>query len=155
MHEIVTKVEIAASPGEVWRALTDFRAYPRWNPVIRRISGALAPGAILSVLFHPRGALPVWFRAKVSVARPDAEFRWTGKLLMPPLFSGDHYFILRPIAPKRVELIQGENFAGALAPLMYRMLANYNRSGFVAMNQALKAYVEAGARPDSGALAQA
>ena len=144
MYEIVTKVEIAASAASVWRVLSDFRAYRRWNPVIRRISGVLAPGAILSVLFHPEGKLPVWFRAKVSVAQPDTEFRWTGKLLAPPLFAGDHYFILKPIAADRVELVQGEVFSGALAPLMYRMLANYNRSGFVAINQALKTYVESG-----------
>lgn len=144
MHQIVTKVEIAATLAQVWRALTDFRAYPRWNPVIRWISGTVEPGKVLSVLFHPKGAFPVWFRARVSVAEADAEFRWTGKLIASPLFAGDHYFILRSLAPERVELIQGENFSGALAPLVYRMLANYNRSGFVAMNQALKAYVESG-----------
>lgn len=155
MHEIVTQVEIAASPAEVWHALTDFAAYPRWNPAIRRISGAIRPGAILSVLFHPKGTLPVWFRAKVSVAKPESEFRWTGKLLSPPIFAGDHYFILTRIGNSRVELVQGEIFSGMLAPFMYRMLAGYNRSGFVAMNQALKAYVEAGARSDSGMLAKA
>ena len=155
MHEIVTKVEIAASAAEVWRALTDFRAYPRWNPVIRWISGTVEAGAVLSVLFHPRGALPICFRARVSVAEVDAEFRWTGKLIASALFAGDHYFILKPTAPKRVELIHGENFAGALAPLMYRLLGNYSRSGFVAINQALKAYVEAGTRPDADAPAQA
>ena len=30
--------------------------------------------------------------------------------------AGDHYFILRPLAAKRVEVIQGERFEGALAP---------------------------------------
>ena len=149
MHEIVTKVEIAASLAEVWHALTDFSAYPRWNPAIRRISGALRPGAILSVLFHPKGALPVWFRAKVSVAKAESEFRWTGKVIAPPIFAGDHYFILNRIGNSRVELVQGEVFSGMLAPFMYRMLAGYNRSGFVAMNQALKTYVESRSPRDS------
>jgi len=154
MHQIVTQVQISASLGEVWRALTDFRAYPRWNPVIRWISGTVERGAILSVVFHPEGALPVWFRARVSAVEAEAEFRWTGKVIAPRLFAGDHYFLLRSIATKRVELIQGETFSGILAPLMYRMLANYNRSGFIAMNQALKAYVEGGARSGRGPAAR-
>jgi len=144
MHEIVTRVEIAACPAEVWRALTDFGEYPRWNPVIRRISGPLRPGGVLSVAFRPRGSLPVWFRAMLTVVQPEIEFRWTGKLIATPLFSGDHFFRLRQIGPNRVELIQGEVFAGFLAPLLYRLLHNYNRSGFLEMNEALKAYVEAG-----------
>ena len=144
MHEIVTRVEIAASPAEVWRALTEFTEYPRWNPVVRKISGPLAPGGVLSVLFRPNGSLPVWFRAMLTVVEPEVEFRWTGKMLATALFSGDHYFRLRPLGAGRMELVQGEVFAGALAPLMYGLLHNYNRAGFVEMNAALKAYVEAG-----------
>lgn len=147
-HEIVTRVEIAASPAAVWRALTEFGEYARWNPVVRRISGPLVPGGVLSVLFRPSGSLPVWFRAMLTVVEPEVEFRWTGKMIATALFSGDHYFRLRPLGGGRVELIQGEVFAGALASLMYRMLHNYNRSGFVEMNAALKNYVEAGAREE-------
>jgi hypothetical protein len=142
LHEIETRVEIDAPPARVWRALIDFPAYRRWNPVIRTISGPLVPGGVLSVLFRPRGSLPVWFRAMLTVVQPEVEFRWTGKLVATALFSGDHYFNLRPLAPGRTELIQGEVFKGALAPVMYRLLAGYNRSGFVEMNAALKAYVE-------------
>jgi hypothetical protein len=155
MHEIVTKVEITASAAEVWRALTDFPAYRRWNPVIRKISGPLVPGGVLSVLFRPRGSLPVWFRAMLTVVQPEVEFRWTGKMIATALFSGDHYFLLRPLAPGRTELTQGEVFKGALAAVMYRMLAGYNRAGFLEMNAALKAYVEGEAVPAGGALAQA
>lgn len=155
MHEIVTKVEIAASPAKVWRALCDFRAYPRWNPVIRKISGPLVPGGVLSVLFRPRGSLPVWFRAMLTVVRPEAEFRWTGKMIATALFSGDHYFVLRPLAPGRTELTQGEVFKGALASVMYRLLAGYNRAGFVEMNAALKAYLEGDAVAPGGHLAEA
>ena len=150
VHEIVTKVEIAATPARVWQALSDFPAYRRWNPVIRKISGPLVPGGVLSVLFRPRGSLPVWFRAMLTVVQPASEFRWTGKMIATALFSGDHYFMLRPLAPGRTELTQGEVFKGALAPVMYRLLAGYNRSGFVEMNAALKAYVEGEAVPASG-----
>ena len=143
MTEIVTEIEIARPAARTWRALMDFPAYPRWNPVIRSIAGIARPGETLRVLFHPPGALPLRFRATVSVASADSEFRWTGSLLAPHLFNGDHYFKLWPIDGGRCRLVQGEVFRGILAPLMYRVLANYNRSGFVAMNQALKAHLEA------------
>ena len=155
MHEIVTSVEIAATPARVWQALSDFPAYRRWNPVIRKISGPLVPGGVLSVLFRPRGSLPVWFRAMLTVVQPELEFRWTGKMIATALFSGDHYFILRPRAPGRTELTQGEVFKGALAPMMYRLLAGYNRAGFLEMNAALKAYLEGETAPTGGTLVQA
>ncbi|TAK45952.1 MAG: SRPBCC domain-containing protein [Betaproteobacteria bacterium] len=155
MHEIVTSVEIAAAPARVWQALSDFPAYRRWNPVIRKISGPLVPGGVLSVLFRPRGSLAVWFRAMLTVVQPEVEFRWTGKMIATALFSGDHYFILRPLAPDRTELTQGEVFKGALAPIMYRLLAGYNRAGFLEMNAALKAYLEGEAAPTGCTLVQA
>lgn len=155
VHEIVTKVDIAATPARVWQALIDFPAYRRWNPVVRKISGPLVPGGVLSVLFRPRGSMPVWFRAMLTVVQPEVEFRWTGKMIATALFCGDHYFALRPLAPGRTELTQGEVFKGALAPVMYRLLADYNRSGFVQMNAALKEYVEGESVTAGGTLVQA
>lgn len=143
MIEILTQIEISGSAERIWRALTDFPAYPRWNPVIRWIQGSATPGTKLSVLFHPRGRLPVCFRATVTVAAEQSEFRWTGSLVSPRIFSGDHYFRVEANGRNRCKLIQGEVFRGPLAPLLYRMLADYNRCGFVAMNEALKRYVEA------------
>ncbi len=155
MHEIVTKVEIAAPPARVWQALCDFPAYRRWNPVIRSISGPLVPGGVLTVVFRPSGSLPVWFRAMLTVVQHEVEFRWTGKLIATALFCGDHYFHLRALSPSRTELIQGEVFKGMLAPVMHRLLAGYNRAGFLEMNAALKAYVEGEAVPASGTLVDA
>ena len=143
MIEILTEIDIARPAARTWRVLMDFPAYPRWNPVIRSIAGIARPGETLRVLFHPPGALPVWFRPTVSVASAESEFRWTASLLAPRIFNGDHYFKLLPIDGERCRLVQGEVFRGTLAPLMYRVLANYNRSGFVVMNQALKAHLEA------------
>ena len=33
MHQIVTQMDIAASPERVWSILMDFPAYPQWNPL--------------------------------------------------------------------------------------------------------------------------
>lgn len=142
MHEIKTAVDINASCAEVWRALTDLGAYHLWNPTIPWISGRAEEGRTLRMVFRSPGALPVYFHARVSVVTPNREFRWTGKVITPPLFVGDHYFALEPKDANRVSLVQGETFDGAIAPIMFRLLRDYNRSGFIAMNEALKVYVE-------------
>jgi hypothetical protein len=38
---------IAASPASIWSILSDFNAWPRWNPAIQAIQfdGPLAPGS--------------------------------------------------------------------------------------------------------------
>ena len=141
-QEIVTEIDIEAPTASIWKALTDFDRYPSWNPVVRRIAGPLRPGGVLSVLFRPKGSLPVFFRAMLTVVQPEVEFRWTGKMIATGLFSGDHYFRLHPLAANRTRLVQGEIFKGLLAAPMYRLLQNYNRSGFLEMNAALKDHVE-------------
>jgi hypothetical protein len=45
VHELHTEIEIAATRERVWSILTDFGAYPRWNPFIRSIDGAPEKGA--------------------------------------------------------------------------------------------------------------
>jgi hypothetical protein len=143
MHEVKTAVEINASCAEVWRALTDLGAYHLWNPTIPWISGRAEEGRTLRMVFRSPGALPVYFHARVSVVTPNREFRWTGKVITPPLFVGDHYFVLEPMGANRVNLVQGETFAGAIAPVMFRLLRDYNRSGFRAWTAALMVYLEA------------
>lgn len=44
--EILSSLEIAASPMRVWGVLTDFAAYPAWQPFVR-IDGENEPGADL------------------------------------------------------------------------------------------------------------
>ena len=53
MKELSTEIEFDGTPDEVWEVLTDFAAYPAWNPFLPRIEGELRPGARLSVRFQP------------------------------------------------------------------------------------------------------
>ncbi len=149
MFEIVTNIEIGGSPAQVWRALTDFPSYPRWNPAIRSIEGLAAKGQRLRVFFRPDGAMGMKFWVVVLAAVLEKEFRWAGHLLVPGLFSGEHYFLITPLAPNRVKLIHGERFSGLLAPIVRRLLAKRNQAAYVAMNHALKAHVEEAIRLDA------
>jgi hypothetical protein len=82
------------------------------------------------------------FQPRVLVCDAKRELRWKGKLLVPGLFDGEHYFKLAPSGPGATVFEQGEVFSGALVPLFRRSLDGATRQGFVAMNEALKREAE-------------
>jgi hypothetical protein len=84
------------------------------------------------------------FRPTVLMARPNQELRWRGRLLLPGIFDGEHYFQIVPITPARVRFIQGEKFSGILVAFAKSSLEGGTKAGFVAMNQALKTRAENG-----------
>jgi len=143
MHHLATQIEIDAPAERVWSVLIDFASYPRWNPFIRSIEGTLEAGQSLKVFIQPPGARGMHFRPTVLAVQPNRELRWKGKLLLPGLFDGEHYFKLET-KPGGGGLIfhQGEIFSGILVPLFRRSLDGATKQGFVAMNEALKREAE-------------
>jgi hypothetical protein len=142
MKELHSEIEIAASPERVWDILTDFAAYPRWNPFIRSISGKLEVGERLEVRLEPPGGRGITLRPTVLSAEPNRQLRWLGHLLVPGLFDGEHTLATKPLEENRVRFVQHEVFKGVLVPLVARSLANTLR-GFEEMNEALKEQAEA------------
>jgi hypothetical protein len=141
-HQIETSIEIDAPAARVWALLTDFSAVPTWNPFIRSISGQLAQGARLSVHIAPPGQSGMRFKPTVLALRPERELRWLGRLIIPGLFDGEHYFLLDPLAETRTRLTQGEKFSGVLVGVL-RSALSATEAGFKAMNAALKQRAEA------------
>ena len=144
MQEIRSEIYIAASLDAVWSVLSDFSAYPAWNPFVRSISGEQAPGTHLSVTVQPEGGKAMSIKPKLLVFEPQKELRWKGQLFAPGVFDGEHYFQLFEPSPGTVRFVHGEVFSGFLVPLVFRgsMRAATER-GFAAMNEALKARAEA------------
>jgi hypothetical protein len=142
VFEIATSVEIAATPQRVWSVLTDFAAYPRWNPFVRSIAGIARAGERLTVSIQPVGGKAMTFRPTIVVLTLAQELRWIGRLLLPGIFDGEHYFRVLAMAPNRVRFEHGERFSGILVPLAKSSLAGGTRDGFVAMNEALKTRAE-------------
>lgn len=136
--EIHTEIEIQASSDRVWSILADFPAYPQWNPFVRRIEGELRPGARLTVSIQPEGGKGMTFRPTLLGATPGEELRWKGRVLLPGLFDGEHFFHISQLGPDRCLFVHGEKFSGLLVPLFRSSLNSETRSGFHAMNQALK-----------------
>ena len=142
-YQLESEIDIAAPPGRVWAILTDFSAYPDWNPFIRSIRGTPDLGASLVVRIQPSGTKGMTFRPSVITAVPAQELRWLGRFLMPGLFDGEHRFGSQPIADGKIRFRQSELFSGILVPFFKGTLNRDTRRGFEEMNQALKVKAEA------------
>ena len=96
----------------------------------------------MTVFIQPPGARGMRFRPIVLAAQPNRELRWKGRLLLPGVFDGEHYFKLEPKPGGGLVFQQGEIFSGILVPLLRRSLDGVTKKGFVAMNEALKREAE-------------
>lgn len=143
MHEIITTIEINAPPRSVWSVLVDFPTHQYWNPFVRSIEGSPRDGETLKVFIQPVGGKGMTFRPRVLRAMPEEELRWLGRVVLPGIFDGDHFFKIEPLDEgRRTRFIHGERFTGLLVPLLRKNLDRGTRQGFEAMNQALKSRVE-------------
>ena len=143
MNQLHTEIEIDAPAERVWGVLTDFAAYPQWNPFIRSISGEPSTDERLEVRLEPPESRGITLRPRVLSAEPHHQLRWLGHLLVPGLFDGEHSFIIQPLHENRVRFVQSEAFRGLLVPLFARSLDKNTRRGFEEMNRALKERAEA------------
>jgi hypothetical protein len=143
-YYLQTEIDIAATPDRVWSILTDFSAYPDWNPFIRSIRGVPEQGARLVVQMQPGGAKAMTFRPTVLIATRAHELCWLGHLLIPGLFDGEHRFTIKPIPDGKVRFRQSELFRGILVSMFRTRLDRDIKRDFEEMNRALKARAEAG-----------
>jgi hypothetical protein len=140
--KIRTEIDIDATPDRVWRVLTDFGAYPEWNPFMTRASGTAQRGERLTIRMQPAGGRAVTFRPTVLEATPGRRLRWVGRVLLPRVFDGEHDFIIEPIGEGRVRLVQQEEFRGLLTPFLARSLDRRTLPAFEQMNRSLKTRAE-------------
>ncbi|MEM8888815.1 MAG: SRPBCC domain-containing protein [Bacteroidota bacterium] len=136
--ELTTSIRIEASPEAVWNILTDFDAYPEWNPFIKKIEGEVAVGNKIKAEITD-----MTFKPRILAFDHKQKLEWMGRLGMPGIFDGRHYFILKDNGDGSTTLIHGEHFKGILVPFFKKKLMHDTKAGFEAMNQALKERVEA------------
>ena len=140
---IRSAIEIRAPLEIVWRVLTDFDAYPAWNPHIRRVVGQPRVGRRIGIHTRPPGGRTVVMRPIILAWAPPNELRWRATFVSRALFSGEHGYRLEEIAPGRVRFVQDETFSGWLVPLYARARLAATRLGFAQMNEALRTRAEA------------
>jgi hypothetical protein len=141
MRRIETEIDIEAPPSRVWLVLTDFDAYPDWNPFITRVKGSAIAGARLEVTMAQPHSQPMTFRPRVLAAVAETELRWIGHVIIPGFFDGEHRFLIEKRSEGSSVFRQSERFTGILLPL-FPSLLRAAAAGFVAMNGALKQRAE-------------
>ncbi len=139
---ISTQILIQATPQRIWNTLTDFEAYPQWNPFIRSVKGPVASGKVIQVELQQPGSGIMTMKPTVLVLEEPRVFRWIGHLLFRGLFDGEHSFQVRDNGDGSCTFIQSERFGGILVPLFSRMLDTKTLQGFSLMNDALKTQCE-------------
>jgi hypothetical protein len=143
MRELLTEIDIEASPETVWSVLSDFRSYPEWNPFMRRMKGKMQRGERLETFLKPPKGKGMTIKPTVKEVIKEKEFRWLGHLAgVNFLFNGEHYFKLQRISDKRTRLSHGEVFSGILVPMLWKNLNSDTREGFLKFNEAIKARSE-------------
>jgi hypothetical protein len=140
--EIKTEILIKAAPEKVWSILTNFEAYPNWNPFIKTITGDVKVGNKIRARLEPPNAKGMTFTPKVLVFDANKEFRWMGHLFFPGLFDGEHKFELIDHGNGTTTFRQSEKFNGVLVPLFEKMLDNTTTNGFNEMNKKIKELAE-------------
>lgn len=143
VRTIRSAIEIRAPVDVVWEVLTDFSAYPDWNPHVRRVTGQPGVGRRLTLISHPPGGRAMRFRPLVTAWEPQRELQWLSTFLAPRLFSAEHGFRLEALDVQRVRFVQDETFRGLLVPIYSRFRLPATRRGFEHMGQALRERAEA------------
>ena len=139
--QLLTDVDIDATPERVWEVLTDLAAYPEWNPFIVRAEGIVEPGRRLTLTMQPVGGRATTLRPRVVEADAPRRLRWRGTVGVPRLVDAEHSFVLEPRGSS-TRLIHQETFRGVLVPLVAKSLDRKTLPAFVAMNEALKRRAE-------------
>ena len=141
-HELHTEIEIDATPDDVWQVLTDLERYPEWNPFIVSSVGKPEVGQSLINRMEPPGGMGITMKPQVTVVDDGKTFEWLGHLGFPGVFDGRHRFDVEA-SPTGTRLSHSEELDGVLVRFLRKSVDTTTKSGFEAMNAALKARAEA------------
>jgi hypothetical protein len=137
------RIEIAAPADAVWRVVADLDRWGTWNPLYIEARGAAEMGGRLAMTIALEGMKPQKAKATVVTVEP-------GRLLeyaivnLGGLVKAFRYVEIEPLGPERCAVSNGEIMTGPIGVLLGRAIGEKVRRGLQAMNEALKAKVEAG-----------
>lgn len=137
-----TEITINATPERVWEILTDYKAYPIWNPFLKSLEGDVLVGKQIKVHITPPDGKAMMFKPRVISYEKNSELKWLSHLWIKGLFDGEHRFQLIRNSDNTTTFIHSEKFNGLLVSLFSKMIENNTRRGFEAMNRELKKLAE-------------
>jgi hypothetical protein len=144
MKEIVTEIDVLASPARIWDVLTSFSSYSDWNPFLYRIDGTAEIGKPIKLSFRSSSSREMTLHCTITTLQPERALCWKYHIVLPIVYRGEHSFSIEPVDSQHSRFIQRERFNGLLVPLFSKDIDTYTRPDFEAMDQALKQRSEQG-----------
>jgi len=142
VKEVRSEIEISSYPESVWKILTDFGTYERWNPFINKIIGLPTEGSKIDIYIETPSGKSRKYSPRITKVKEGRELRWFGKSSLPGFLNAEHIFTIEELQPERVRFIQREVFDGLLTRVFGKGLDTDIRQGFQDMNDALKRRAE-------------
>jgi hypothetical protein len=134
---IRTAFPIETSPARVWAVLSDFAAWPDWNPSVPRISGECRIGATLHLTLAMPRRPSANVTAVVTVAEPDRSLHWHGNVVSDRIFSGTREFDIEPQPDGSVVVTHVEDVRGLLFPVFKLVMGDAIQKHHDNLNRAL------------------
>jgi hypothetical protein len=113
---IQTAVTVEASRETVWRILTDFEDYARWNPLMTAAEGDARLGAHIDVDIHPPDSDVQELSPEITILRPNRKLAWMSREVLPGISDREYEVILDRLADERVRVVMHKRFEGLLIP---------------------------------------
>ena len=139
MKQYHTEISIAAPLAVVWAVLTDFAAYPEWNPLVGRLQGDVRTGGRIRMFIKP---LDRTFKATLKRVAEAEELTWVGVQFAAWFLSGEHYYRLEVLGDDSTRLLHGEYFRGLGSAFLGRSALRRMEETFELHNRLLKKRVE-------------
>ena len=137
----ITKTAIIkAAPEHVYDAITDFAAYPHWNPCLVKAEGLCQEGADVVVDARVGGKISQYHHCILTVDRPRV-FHWCDVGWFTVLADGNRKRTLDP-HPEGTHYQVELDVSGPLEFLVRWLFGSSLEEGMDRETQALKAYVE-------------
>lgn len=135
---IESDLTISARPDQVWEVLTDFDAYPAWNPFITKMEVQLGEGAPFRAMSRLPAGIRLGFVGTVLSVVREKELSWSGRPTIMPgsAMTVKHTFTLEPV-PEGTHLHQLEEATGFMIPVSGWILGQAQK-GQVALNEAIQ-----------------
>jgi hypothetical protein len=138
-HTIESRVTIQASPQTVWKVLTDFAEYSRWNPYIVKARGEPREGSSLALQLDRAEGDVQSVEPEVSIVKQGRKIRWQSRTLVPGIDDREYEAIIEPTGEGQVRFVQRTRFEGLLVPFLD---VGPDQDGLDRMGAALKEQAE-------------
>jgi hypothetical protein len=133
---------IDSSKQQIWKALSNFSSYNKWNSLVPMASGHLLAGEKLKIQVSLPLSEPMNYQVIIVEVKENEHIEWLGHFKLPGLFDGLHSYRLSTISGNKTELIHEERFRGLLVPFVWWSLGPKFNARFSESNERLKHFVE-------------